>query len=207
MFEALKNNRIVVIALILIALSILILPLLFSGGKQPTTPSSRVPQSADNGIYYKPNKNALYGYLKTSIGETTPNLDKLPSFKEKYQIDQNSESYSYQSPRALRDDTIVTQNQQVVFESKVGMLENGKLPDIAEYIRLYGPAEAIVEGSYYYGDVEKTYIWATRGFALITDGFGQGIDEFQTFVPMSVEEYRTRWGKDIYAQPSQIKDP
>ena len=66
---------------------------------------------------------------------------------------------------------------------------------VSEVIAKYGqPAKKTYS---YYSDGALTYIYPSRGLALIADEDLDVVFEEQCFVPMSLEQYMQTWGKDL----------
>lgn len=140
----------------------------------------------------------VYPYLRTQIGKTTSqDIEKLPNIKDKKDLGNGQTEYNLNSPVQPRDDKIVTNNDVAVFERVVTRKENSKLPKISEYTSKYGTPEKEITGHKYYGDFEKTYIYASKGIAIIGNPFTDELDEVQTFKSMTVDEYLKLWGSEI----------
>lgn len=146
----------------------------------------------------------VYPFLKTEPGKTTESeLDKLPGLKYKKAISSNESQYSFSSPLLERDDIVITKNGIVAFERQISVLTGLTHPNISEFINRYGQPENEVIGSSYYGEHEKTYIYAFKGFSLIANPFTGEVDEIHSFTPMSNEDYIRLWGQDIKSQPTK----
>ena len=66
---------------------------------------------------------------------------------------------------------------------------------VSEVIAKYGePAKKTYS---YYSDGAFTYIYPSRGLALIVNEDLDVVFEEQCFIPMSLEEYMQTWGKDL----------
>ena len=70
----------------------------------------------------------------------------------------------------------------------------------------YGQPEEIVNGSNFYGYGVSTYIYADKGFAVIGNANADKVYELQTFLPMSIDQYKSQYGQDLnsnYSQPDK----
>lgn len=146
-----------------------------------------------------PNAQALIRkYSKTFVG-STPEKDVLayPGLIKQEKINSNTNLFIFSGPFAYRNNEIITRNGVVVYEKSVTTDYSLHHPSILDFLNQYGPAEKEIVGSRKYGRFAKTYIYASKGFAFIGNPSTDEVDEFQTFLPTTIEEYFKNWGKDI----------
>lgn len=137
-------------------------------------------------------------YLQTTVGKTTDaQIQLLGNIKDKKTLPDGSTQYLRPSVNASLDNIIITKNGTVAFEKAITVNTLYEHPKISDYIATFGKPEAELEGSQTYGKFEKTYVYTSKGFAVVANPFTEEVDEIQTFAPMSVEAYLSTWGTDI----------
>lgn len=137
-------------------------------------------------------------YSKTVIGYTPEKeVASYPGLIKQKKIGPNTTSFTYDSLFAFRNNEIVTKNGLVIYEKVITVNNSLVHPKISDFLNLYGPAEKEFTGSKTYGRFEKTYIYASRGFSLVGNPSTDEVDEIQTFLPTTVDNYLKNWGKDI----------
>ncbi len=180
-------------------LLILVIVLVFSsqGGKQnfPTTPSP-TPIQIDG----TPRTQKIAPTQRTFIERTTlEEVEQLPTIENKVILPEGGTRYTLTSPLVTRKNEIIVQNNQAVFE-RILVPENRQDPGfvtLTEYKNEYGQPQETIRGSYFYGNLIETFIYADKGFALIGNPFTNEVYEIQTFAPTTVENYKARYGDDI----------
>lgn len=140
----------------------------------------------------------IYKNLKSDINKPLNNsLLEGPDLKKTTPLSDNQVEYSFISSLPARDNLIITKGDKVIFERAITNPEANILPKFDSYFQKYGKPEAEVKGSKFYGEFQTTYIYASKGFALIANPFTMEIDEVHTFASMSVDDYIKIWGQDI----------
>lgn len=149
-------------------------------------------------IFAPKESDLLTPYLKTKIGTTTESqVERLPNLKVKERQSDTSNAYLFSSPRLSRDNLVITNNGTVIYERAVTVSENKFHPDLALYLKKYGPPEKIFEDSREYGEKMFTYVFASKGLALVANPNTNEVFEIQAFTPISLDEYQTRYGSDL----------
>jgi hypothetical protein len=132
------------------------------------------------------------------VGKTTQSeIEQAPGIKAITELPDTKKQYSFASVRVDRDNIVITQNGIVVFSRTLTELRDHKLPNLNEFKTVYGEPEKEIEGSRYYGRIHKTYIYASRGIAIIANPYSNEIYELHNYGPMSVDQYVQTWGEDI----------
>lgn len=197
----LYNKKIIVfILLVCVGLTLMLLLLLFpvvnrSNEKQ----GSFFPTITPFVNKKSPNAQALIRkYSKTVVG-STPEKDVLtyPGLIKEEKIDSNTILFTFNGPFSYRNNEIITRNGVVVYEKNITTDYSLRHPSISDFLNQYGPGEKEILGSKKYGRFAKTYIYASKGFAFIGNPSTDEVDEFQAFLPTTLEEYFKNWGKDI----------
>lgn len=130
---------------------------------------------------------------------TTSQLESLPKFKSKESLPNGATQYNYESYNAIRPDVIQTRDGIVVYER----IETPAYPEqkgfakISEYKNKYGEPEKMIMGSRFFGELMVTYIYATKGFALVGNSYTDEVFEVQLFKPIPIETYLQLFGTDI----------
>lgn len=146
-------------------------------------------------------------FLETSVGKTNEqSVQQLPGLKRKEKLSDGSTAYFFASVSPLRDSVVVVKNNEVIFEKRITVTPDFQLPKISTYLNTYGSPEMKIKGSKTYGAFETTFIYASKGFALIGNEYTNEVREIQTFKPMSVDEYIKQWGQDIATDKKTTED-
>lgn len=138
-------------------------------------------------------------YLDTVIGETTTEqIANLPDIVNKQSLPNGNLIFEFSSTDPLRNNLIETESGKAVFK-RVGSVTSGdyKTPAVKTYFDAYGAPEAEFTGSNRHGPYAKTFVFPSKGFALIVNPYTSEVYEIQSFMPVSLDVYRNRWGQDI----------
>lgn len=153
-----------------------------------------------------PTTTKLHPFLMIEVGRTIPSdLANRPGFKNKTLLDKNTIQYSFNSPLQNRDNLIIARNDKTVFERAITLEPGAKHPQLSDYKQRFGEPEVELEGSKFYGQFEKTYVYASKGFTLVGNPFTGEIDEIQTFIPTTTDGYLLGWGEDVVSN-QQLKE-
>lgn len=164
-----------------IALTMTILSVLDnSGNRQKVATKPGEIQSADNN---SPLNTVIVG--KTTRKE----VEEIGGLVAK-----DDNTYVVPGEGAIRTDSIMLQNDMVKFK-RTRFPASGER--VAYYKQLYGEPEKEIQGSAYFGEQAKTYIFAKKGIALIANMNTEEVYELQQFQPVSVERYLNLYGDDI----------
>lgn len=170
--------------------------------------SSSEPLEVDKFNPLLPTEQKIFtNYQRAIIGKTTENeLTKLPNLNTKRNLPTGEVQFIYQSPIG-RENIVTTRDGKAVYEQAVTVdpqtLVHPKLTDI---ITKYGAADQTLLGSKYFGPVEKLSIWASKGIATLSNLNTGEIDEIQTFLPTTVDDYLKLWGGDYTASNGKYED-
>lgn len=145
------------------------------------------------------NPNTLPGKLieeqKAVIGQTTEDqLRNMPSF-EKEEISPEGKSFIFTSPFASRVNSVSTNQVGIaIFERIILLDDEAPIKTTFSQIKtLLGSEEAIVEGSSFYGKAVNTYIYSSRGIAVLANPYTDYVYEVNVFQPMSTADYISRY--------------
>lgn len=141
----------------------------------------------------------LSNYSEIAIGETlASDIEKLPGLVETKTLASGVKQFYFTSTDALRNNLVETEDDKAVFKRVVSVTTaDYQTPNINTYTQSYGNPESEFTGSKRYGPYMKTYVYPSKGFALIFNPYTEEVFEIQSFKPVSFEEYRSRWGEDI----------
>lgn len=147
------------------------------------------------------NINSIQG-PENSFQEATvkDSPENLPGIQNKEVLQDNMIRYIYSSPNPNRPNILITRNGQTIVFQRT-LTSPGLSIKITDYIESYGVAKWIFKGSVFYGPSVQTYIYPERGFAFIGNPTTGEVLEQHVFQPLKVEEYVSRYGEDIPAQP------
>lgn len=197
------KGSIILVFVILISLVLVISVILLTINSKKSSQSANIepPVYIQTDIKNNPNFKA---YLETKIGQTTEKqIQSLPNRKDVKPLPDNTTEYSFPSSYSHLDNTAVTQNQLLIFKKVITALPNTPLPTISSYTDQYGRPDSEFTGSVNYGRFAKTYIYASKGFAIVGNPNTNEVYEIQTFLPTSVGEYVKRWGQDLKKYPEE----
>lgn len=188
------NKILLFIAIIIIVAGVLIYAL-FPKEPQPTAP---------------PPVQIFSPLQKTSINETTKTtIEKLPGLINVQGLPDGSIQYNYSSQIPQRPNMIITKNNVAIFERDL-LPED---PDakgyakISDYIKKLGEPEKIIQGSKFYGPFISTYIYSSKGLAIIGNSNTDEAYEIQTFSPLTPDNYINTFGSDISQITPQPEAP
>ena len=206
-FNLQPKTRLLIIFLGLLAgLSFLIVLIISTSRQEPqdqapppmkqSTPQRGLPDIINN----SPDEETrtFLGYQDTVIGKTTDNdISRIPSLVRK-ESQSGKNIYFFPSTDSRRENIVETRDGKAVFKRVVSITSvSYKTPLIDGYISQYGNPEFEFTGSNRYGQYMKTYVYPSKGFALIFNPYTNEVFEIQSFTPVSLEEYRANWGQDI----------
>lgn len=141
--------------------------------------------------------DVLSPLFKSKIGQTTDQeISSNPDLLNKVALGDKT-VYTFKPNPNLVGNQVITESGKAVFEKGTIIEAESKLHLFSAYVNSYGQPEAEYTGSKTYGKFEKTYVWASLGFALKVNPFTQEVHEVQKFAPISIEEYLQKWGEDI----------
>lgn len=148
-------------------------------------------------------KNTSPTSIQTNIGTTTKEqILKLPEIASSSALTSTKTLYTFKSTETLQSHTVITVNGTVAFEKGTLIQPGLKLNKISDYLASYGAPEKTLTGSKKFGQFENTYVYATKGFALVGNPFTDEVDQLQSFIPTTVEQYISEWGQDIDQKPN-----
>lgn len=186
---SLLKTRIALIILILVIFAILLYLFTPKPTQQPQQPIPTPTSISSN-----PNPS--------QIGTAQSVIEQIPDRKNK-EIKGDQTIYSYPTPAETRDNLIITEGSQVVFERKVTVEPNFNHPILSETLKSFGTPDKEFKGSYYYGAEFTTYIYPSKGVAVVGNPLNNEVYEIHYFKPMSAEEYQRLWGEDLHSFEGQ----
>lgn len=194
----------IVAGMVLLSIMLLIGIISFTAEKKPEPTPSPI-HLAPTAVTIDP--DIVNPLQKAAIGsQLTTELESRPDFLGKQTLSTGETEYSFVSEIDVRPAIILTdKNGEVIFERIMipSEPESTGYSLISEYKTRYGQPEADIAGSHFYEWAIHTYVYASQGFALIGNPNTDEVFEIHSFQPMSVEEYRVKFGQDIdvNAQP------
>jgi hypothetical protein len=182
-----KNKYLIFIAcifVIILGIIIVIIQILQDDTNTKITTSPQVPQE-------------INPVFQTKINETPENIIKeMDNIKTTRPVAQGTE-YSFPSLNLSSDNTIITNNNTVIFEKRFTADANFKHPELSYYLSLLGDPEAMIPGSKIYGTSVNYYIYAAKGVTVIGRPFSDEVEEIQQYQPTTVDDYVKLWGENI----------
>jgi hypothetical protein len=191
----LKYKLLILIGVPLIFFGLFIALLSSPGGQVINSDNFRGPQSiSPTSSIQKPSQ-----IDHRSESEIVEPLDKFEGFQRTETLSDGALKYIYSSPRDGRQNIIITQKDKPIFQS---IVTHSRFPiRLSTITKRYGPAKWIFKGSIFYGADAQTHIYPEIGIALITRPHTNEFLEQHIFTPIKVEEYVSKYGDDIPAQP------
>ena len=141
-------------------------------------------------------------YSQIAIGETSASeISKMAGLIDTKNLIGGGKQFEFTSTDPLRNNMVETENDKAVFKRVVSVTASDfQTPNTSTYTENYGTPEVEFTGSKRYGPYMKTYVYHTKGFALITNPYTQEVFEIQSFKPTTLEQYKARWGEDLNVQ-------
>lgn len=150
--------------------------------------------------------NFISPFQKTIIGKTSAqDIETKYDIQNKQLLDNGDIQYSIKSKLDARPDQIIAHDNLAQFERTITVGSSDPIKLTAQIIKL-GPAEKAVKGSSFYGAHMDTYIYASKGLALIANTYADEVYEIQTFPPTSVDNYLNLYGTDIKETTTPVKE-
>lgn len=140
----------------------------------------------------------------STIGKTTQDqIERLPSQQNKETLKNSDIQYSFPSLIEQRPNQIIIHNNLAVFEriAVPGNPQEKGYAKISEFSKEYGEEDQIIDGSQFFGPFTSTYIYSSKGFAILGNPNTDEVYEIQVFLPTTVEDYSKTYGDDL--KPSQ----
>ncbi|MBI4038670.1 hypothetical protein HY384_01790 [Candidatus Daviesbacteria bacterium] len=199
-----SKTTIILILLLFTFSAIMIIYLLINPVKKP---ANKILNNIEPPVYIQAdikNNPNFKVYLETKVGQTTEEqISSLPGRKSINTLPNNTTEYLFTSPYSHLDNVAITQNRLLIYKKVITILPNTPLPMISAYTNQYGPPDSEYTGSLNHGRVAKTYVYASKGFAIVGNPNTDEVYEIQTFIPLSVDEYLRLWGQDIKKYPDE----
>lgn len=154
-------------------------------------------------------QNQISSLIRVTIGQTTTSqIDALPNIQKKERLPGGGIKYSLSGNNPIRPDEIRAENNVAVFERIAIPEKKADLgyATISEYKTKYGQPDAVLPGSKAFGFYMVTYVYSTKGFALIANPNTDEIFEIQHFIPMPTEDYLKRYGEDVTPKATPIRE-
>jgi len=134
---------------------------------------------------------------KVEIPKASKNLETLPNFESKKDLENGNIEYAYASEDPYRDDLVITSGEKIVYERTLTVKDNQALPKLDEFTEEYGTPDQELFGPEYYGAPFKTYIYLSKGVAFVANSATLEVREIHRFTPTNLEDYLAKWGQDL----------
>lgn len=132
---------------------------------------------------------------KTVPGKTTEEeVSSIPGFKLERSLPDGTNQYIADPPTGAVKNVILVKNGLVIFEKTVTVTVGREHPNVDEFLTKYGAPELELKGSREYGVHETYYIYASKGVVFVANPFTRELDEVQTFIPTTTEDYMSKIG-------------
>ncbi len=139
-------------------------------------------------------------------GESTTNdVAKLAKPLKKERLSNSDTRYTFSSTRVGRVNEVVVSGNTVNFVRIITPNDGAQqgYAVLVQYTQTYGQPDKIIAGTEDYSYPLQTYIYSTKGFALIINPTTTEVYEVQKFQPMSVQNYLNSYGKNIQINQSK----
>lgn len=132
--------------------------------------------------------------------EMEGNVEKRPGLLSKETLPDSTTRYMFTSQNKDRPNIIIAKGtEEIMFQRAI---TPPQFPvKITSYTKVHGNAKWIFKGSEFYGLEAQSYVYPDLGFAFIGNLKTGEVLELHTFQPMRVEDYVSKYGDDIPAQP------
>lgn len=203
----LKNKKIIAILLLIFIPFVLLLISTIKNSTNTSEPPIKPTIAAIPTITRYPTQSLPKRALRVSVLQKTipgnsideKSLTGQPDFLKKEVIAGNKTQYSFESELIVRPNIVQTDGAQVIFERELTPVSSSAkgFKHLTEFLQEKGQPEKIIQGSKYYGWMEKTYIYASKGYAVIGNENANEVLEYHLFIPTTVDEYIKIYGEDL----------
>lgn len=139
---------------------------------------------------------------KATIGQTTDSqLRILPGLEKEEASADGGRTFIFTSSILPRPNTVSTNQSGIAVFERVVTIGSTDIT-LSQAKSLLGEEEFLIEGSSFYGKAINTYIYSSRGVAILANPNTDDIYEIQTFQPTNVSEYINR-----YSDKGNITNP
>lgn len=139
---------------------------------------------------------------KTAPGEKiNPKvLEKQPDYLSKEKVSESRMQYNFVSEIKTRPNTIITLSDSTVLFERQLLPPSPKTQGYTTLSQLraaHGDPEVVIKGSKFYDWYIETYIYASKGFAVIGNPNTNEAYEIHLFIPASTDDYINTFGEDL----------
>lgn len=136
--------------------------------------------------------------LQIQVGEKNKDLETLPGFREKRDLGDNTYLYLYTNKDLSFDNQIIARDNLVQFKSIITILpETNQTPALSAYLKNLGKAEAEIKGSSEFGPFSISYIYPSKGVAIIGNNQSNEVYATQEYIPTTTQLYIDQFRPDI----------
>jgi hypothetical protein len=182
----------VLVTVLILMIATLVIISLNKGGKT-FIPNSIVTQTPTPAFSITPLQRVV-------VNQTTPQeVENSYPAENKTVLSDGSVKYTFISPLKSRPAEVIFKDNVAIFERTI-IISNPTttgLSTITEFRNQFGSAEKIIKGSSFWGRDMLTYIYPSKGFAFIANGFNDQVLELHTFKPTTIDGYIKSYGEDI----------
>ncbi len=140
-----------------------------------------------------PNPTTLPGKFfegqRSVIGQTTENQLKDMAGLKKEEVSIEGKTFIFTSSLISRPSSVSTDTKGKAIFERIIIPSNKPLVKMSELKSAIGEEETLINGSSFYGVAINTYIYSSRGLAVLANPYTDEIYEVQIFQPMSVSAY------------------
>lgn len=142
---------------------------------------------------------------KTTIGKTTENeIQSFPNIVSRVSSPSGVTTYTFSSVYVPVQNRIDVQNGMVIFESTSTYTSGpGGIPSFKQLGASLGKPEEIIQSNSIYGPQASSYMYPSKGTALIVNDNNDEVYEILKFIPMSLAAFKQRYVDYItpYSEP------
>lgn len=119
----------------------------------------------------------------------------LVGLQKKEALPDGTEKYSLKSPDQSHTNTLITKDEQVVFQKSVRPKNFGET--VMNYTESYGDPEKTLDMESSLTPNARIYIYASRGFAFLADKQTNEVLIQYTFQPMTPDEFISKYKNEL----------
>lgn len=189
-----KNFLYIVIPLVIFTFFIVIIqitstsPQKFTHSKIPPTTTIVTPTPINDTYKYATLKDEASYDPEYSVDQ-----NELGSLEKQETLIDGTTKFTLLSTNLPRKNIVIVAGDELVFRRSVNPINDSQ--PLEPFLTLYGNPDKIIEGSTYYGNDHKKYIFAKLGFTLIVNSVDRVVEQ-HFYIPTTPENYLNRFGSE-----------
>lgn len=127
---------------------------------------------------------------------TEQNIKTSPKLLASHQLPDGSTQYDLKSYLDARPDIAIFKDGKTIYRRTVTVTTELIHPKLSTYLSKLGTPDKTLTGSKYYGPFENIYVYGAKGVTLTANPNTDEIDNIETYLPTTTDDYLAKWGSD-----------